>query len=517
MTALRVVLGDQLSADLSALAGPEADPKRDIVLMAEVAEECGYVPHHRKKIAFILASMRAFASELQASGWRVIYFRLDDEAAPSGLNEAVSRTVAAVRPDRIVCTHAGEHRVLAMQKSWRTADGCPAEIREDDRFLCTPAMFAQWAHGRAQLRMEYFYREMRRRTGLLMVDGQPAGGRWNFDSENRKPANGAKINAHPARFEPDDSVRSVTELVARRFPDGYGDIEPFWLAVRRKDALEALEAFMAESLPLFGDHQDAMLEASPFLHHAFISAYLNVGLLSPLEVCRRAEDEWKAGRAPINAVEGFIRQIIGWREFVRGVYWLEGPDYLRANALDARRPLPAFYWNGRTEMNCMKACLAQTRTEAYAHHIQRLMVTGNFALLCGIDPAAVHEWYLSVYIDAFEWVEAPNTLGMSLYADGGRFASKPYAAGGAYINRMSDYCRSCAFDVRKRTGEGACPFNALYWDFIARHEERLAGNPRCAQIVRSWRAMAPGTRTEIRAQAQDFLARLDAGQSDAGV
>jgi deoxyribodipyrimidine photolyase-related protein len=354
---------------------------------------------------------------------------------------------------------------------------------------------------------------MRERTGLLMEEGRPAGARWNWDAENRKPPPGRLAAPGPLRHEPDAVTQEVLDLVEARFPEHFGRLRPFWFATDRAGALESLRHFLVRGLPLFGDYQDAMREEDPFLWHSVLSVYLNAGLLDPEEVCRAAEAEWREGRVPLNAAEGFIRQILGWREFVRGVYYLSGPDYTARNALGHRRRLPWLYWGGPTRMACLAAAVRQTRDEAYAHHIQRLMVTGNFALLAGVDPAAVHEWYLSVYADAYEWVEAPNVIGMSQWADGGLFASKPYVASGAYLSRMSDHCGGCGYDVKAKTGEGACPFNLLYWDFVARHAERLGRNPRMAQAVRSWEQMGPERQATIRSDAARFLDRLDAGEA----
>ena len=383
-----------------------------------------------------------------------------------------------------------------------------AELLGDDRFLADRHGFADWAEGRKGLRMEHFYRLMRRKTGLLMDGDQPAEGRWNFDAENRKPAAADLLMPRPPRFEPDAITREVLDLVAARFPDNFGSLDGFAMAVTRADAEAAFAHFLRHGLPHFGAYQDAMLAGQPFLYHAFISPQLNAGLLDPLALCRAVEAEWRAGRVPINSAEGFIRQIIGWREFVRGIYWWRMPGYDRVNALDAQRPLPSFYWSADTPMACVRACVEQTRDHAYAHHIQRLMVTGNFALLAGIDPHALHEWYLAVYADAYEWVELPNTVGMSQFADGGLLASKPYAASGAYIDRMSDYCGTCAYDVKARAGPKACPFNLLYWDFISRHRDRLARNPRMAQMVRTWDRFAPDKQEQLRRDAARFLESL---------
>ncbi|BBK30095.1 deoxyribodipyrimidine photolyase-related protein [Stella humosa] len=503
---LILVLGDQLTPSVSSLAG--ADRSRDRVLMAELRCEATYAWHHKKKIAFLFSAMRHFAEELRAAGWTVDYMKLGGPDDPGSFTGQLAVAVAEHQPERIVVTEAAEWRVLREMEGWRALFSIPVDILPDDRFLCSPDAFRAWAAGRKQLRMEYFYRDMRRRTGLLMDGDQPAGGRWNFDSENRKPADIDLFMPRPMGRPPDAITREVLELVAARFGEHFGDLEPFWFAVTRADAEAAFAAFVADALPHFGDYQDAMLAREPFLYHSVIAQYLNCGLLDPLRVCRQVEAAWRAGKAPLNAAEGFIRQIIGWREYVRGVYWLKMPGYAHSNFFGHTRPLPDFYWTARTDMACVRAVVTQTREQAYAHHIQRLMVTGNFALLAGIDPHALHQWYLAVYADAYEWVELPNTVGMSQFADGGLLASKPYAASGAYINRMSDYCRSCAYEVKQRTGPRACPFNALYWDFIARNRELVGGNPRMAQMVRTYDNFEPAERQRIGDSAASFLASL---------
>jgi deoxyribodipyrimidine photolyase-related protein len=510
--ALRVVLGDQLTPTLSALR--DGDPARDIVLLMEVAEETTYVRHHKKKIAFVLAAMRAFAQELTALGWRVAYVRLDDPENEGSFTRELARAIARLKPSRIVTTEGSEHRVLAMQESWSTLFDALVEIRSDDRFLCSKSQFGEWAAQRKQLRMEYFYRDMRRRTGLLMAGEEPLGGRWNFDHDNRKPAKSDLFMPRPLQVAPSPETEAVLRLVGDRFADHFGDLTPFRFPVTRADAEAAAAHFIREALPRFGDFQDAMLRGERFLFHSVLSPLLNVGLIDLLRLCQAAEAAHRAGAAPLNAVEGFVRQIIGWREYVRGVYWLKGPRYLQENALGADRPLPWMYWSCETDMACMAEALGQTKAEAYAHHIQRLMVTGNFALLAGIAPAQVHEWYLAVYADAYEWVEAPNTLGMSLFADGGLLGSKPYAASGAYIDRMSDYCAGCRYDVKRRVGEDACPFNALYWDFLARHRARFSANPRMAQMYRVYDGFGDEARQALHDQAARFLAHLDAAGTD---
>ncbi|MEM6465005.1 MAG: cryptochrome/photolyase family protein, partial [Pseudomonadota bacterium] len=368
------------------------------------------------------------------------------------------------------------------------------------------------AKGRKAFRMEYFYREMRRKTGLLMDGDGPAEGKWNFDHDNRKPAGQDLFLPEAPQAPEDEPVQDVLDLVETAFADHPGDLHPFRFAVTRAGAESARARFLSEHLPQFGDYQDAMLRDQKWLYHSILGLYINAGLLDPLATCRLAEAEYRAGRAPINAVEGFVRQILGWREYVRRIYDHEGPDYVNRNALGATAPLPEFYWSGETDMACVKAAVSQTMEEAYAHHIQRLMVTGTFGLLADVDPFELHEWYLAVYADAYEWVEAPNVVGMSQFADGGLLGSKPYAASGAYIDRMSDYCKSCHYSVKTKRGEGACPFNPLYWGFLIRHRERLASNPRMAQMYRTWDKMAPGTQEETLASAEAILSRLACGE-----
>lgn len=476
--------------------------------MVEVSEEATYVRHHKKKIVFLFSAMRHFAEDLRATGWKVDYVRLDDPDNAGSFHGEVERAVDRLVPDRIIVTEPGEWRVLESMQTWADAFARPVEIVEDDRFIATRDEFQTWASGRKQLRMEYFYREMRRKTGLLMEGDQPAGGKWNYDSENRKPAKADLFMPAPLRTSPDAITNDVLALVSDQFGDHFGDLEPFWFGVTRAQAQAALDHFIDHALANFGDYQDAMLEGEKFLYHSLLSLYLNAGLLDPLEICQRVEQAYRDGRAPLNAAEGFIRQIIGWREYVRGIYWLKMPDYVDLNFFENKRDLPEFYWTAETEMACMKAAISQTKEEAYAHHIQRLMVTGNFALLAGIDPKQVHEWYLAVYADAYEWVELPNTLGMSQFADGGVLGSKPYAASGNYINKMSDHCKHCPYDVKQKTGNGACPFNPLYWDFLHRNRDRLSGNPRMAQMYRTWDRMSDDKKAEYLESAASILKTL---------
>jgi deoxyribodipyrimidine photolyase-related protein len=504
---LRFILGDQLSRGMTSLA--DLEPDRDVVALAEVDAEATYVRHHPKKIAFVFAAMRHFAERLAVDGVTVDYRRLDEDGNPGSLRAAVADAVARHGADRVVVTEPGEWRLWRDMQGWESHLGIPVEIRDDDRFFTTPAWFRGWADGRKALRMEHFYREMRRATGLLMTpDGKPEGGTWNYDVANRKALSADVQSPERPAVEPDAITREVLDLVSARFGHHFGTLDGFDFAVTAEDAWTAFTDFVDRALPSFGDYQDAMRVGDPFVFHARIAIYLNAGLLDPWDVCRAAERAYHAGRAPLNAVEGFIRQILGWREFVRGIYWLKMPAYAETNALGAHRPLPEFYWTGETDMRCLREAITQTRDEAYAHHIQRLMVTGNFALIAGLDPAAVNEWYMVVYADAYEWVELPNVQGMALFADGGVFASKPYAASGKYIARMSDYCTHCAYDVRKQLTPDACPLNALYWAFIAANRDTFEGNPRMTMPLRTLARMSPDKVSALQHKADSFLDSL---------
>ena len=503
---LVLILGDQLSRTISSLKGMrKADT---VVLMAEVHDEATYVRHHKKKIAFLFSAMRHFADELADAGWDVVYVKLDDDGNSGSLRGEVQRALLRFDISEIRVTEPGEYRLMKDVEAWAEAFETPVDIRDDDRFIATHKEFASWAKGRKALRMEYFYRDMRKKTGLLMDGDEPAGDRWNFDADNRKPAGEELSFPGVPEFEPDDITEEVLDLVRQRFSSHFGDLEPFWFAVTSDQAETALDHFIETALDRFGDYQDAMLTGERFLYHSVLSVYINAGLLDPLAVCQRVEAAYLDGRAPLNAVEGFIRQIIGWREYVRGIYWLKMPDYASSNFFESNRKLPDFYWTGETEMHCIREAIAQTKEEAYAHHIQRLMVTGNFAMLAGVDPAEINEWYLVVYADAYEWVEMPNVIGMSQFADGGLLGSKPYAGGGNYISKMSNYCSSCRFDVKKKTGDGACPFNALYWDFLVRNRDKLEGNPRLSRVYSTWERMGEDRQAEYRQSAARFLDTL---------
>jgi len=501
------LLGDQLTPHIASLRHARRD--RDIVLMVEAEAEATYVWQHRKKVVFFLSAMRHFAADLRDAGWHVDYVELDDPSNTGAIDTEIERALKRHGADRVVITEPGEWRLAEAFRDLRDRTGVPFDIVDDDRFICSRERFEAWLGNRRQPRMEHFYRMMRRKTGLLMDGDEPIGGKWNYDADNRGAASPDMAFAPPTDFAADETTCAVIDLVAGRYPEGFGDIDPFRFAVKSYDAERAFDDFLKHRLAGFGDTQDAMLKGEPVMNHAFVALYINVGLLDPLDVCRRAEAVWRTGDAPLNAVEGFVRQILGWREYVRGIYWHAMPAYARRNHLGHTRPLPGFYWTGDTDMACIREVVHQTRRHAYAHHIQRLMVTGNFAMLAGVEPAAVHEWYLAVYADAIEWVELPNTLGMSQFADGGLMGSKPYAASANYINRMSNYCDGCRYKVKQRNGPDACPFNYLYWDFLARNRSRLDNNPRLSQQYRTYDRLADDRKTAIRDDAAAFLATLD--------
>ena len=485
LRSLIVVLGDQLDLDAAAFDGFEAGV--DAVWMAEVAEESTHVWSSKPRTAMFLAAMRHFALALQDRGRRLHYTRLDAPDNAGSLAAQLEVDIRRLTPARLVMTAPGDWRVLDAIKAVAAGNGLPLDIREDRHFFCSVRDFAAHAKGRKSLRMEYFYREQRKRHDVLMQGGEPVGGQWNFDADNREAFGPAGPGAVPPRaaFEPDAVTLEVIALVKSRFADHPGRLDSFAWPVTREQALRSLQAFVRDRLPLFGRFQDAMWPDDPWLYHSHLSAALNLKLLNPREVVAAAETAYREGHAPLASVEGFVRQILGWREYLRGIYWTQMPGYLERNALDARQDLPAWFWSGATDMACLRDALAQTLEHGYANHIQRLMVTGLYALMLGVQPQQVHAWYLAVYVDAVEWVELPNTLGMSQYADGGVMASKPYVATGKYIERMSPHCKGCCYDPAQRSGERACPFTTLYWDFLMRHETALAKNPRMALQVKN--------------------------------
>lgn len=508
MSVLRPILADQLSFDLPSLAS--VNPKTDVLVFCEVHSETDYVPHHPQKIIFLFSAMRHFSQTCREMGFKVHYVQLDDPGNTQNLTQEWERIAQLHHCSSVSLTMAGEWRLSEIFKNWQAQSALSIELLEDSRFLCTHQEFADWAKDRKQLRMEYFYQMMRKKYQILLTaSGTPEGGRWNFDIENRDPLKDKPLIKPRLQFSPDDITLSVMDLVKKEFSHHFGDIEPFYYACTAHEAHLALEDFLEHHLPSFGQYQDVMMNDEPFLHHAILSMYINVGFIEPQALCRRVETLYQQGKVPIAAAEGFIRQVLGWREFIRGIYWYHMPTYAEGNQLNGTRALPALYWGQDTKMNCLKQVVSMTKKYAYSHHIQRLMVTGNFALLAELRPVEVCAWYLAVYIDAYEWVELPNTLGMALFADGGVLASKPYAASARYIDKMSNFCKGCHYQAKKMTGDKACPFNSLYWNFIARNQDSLKSNPRMAYMYATWGRFSEEKRQEILAQAQTYLERLE--------
>ena len=500
---LVIVLGDQLDAQSSALQG--FDAAQDVVWMAEVAEESTHVWSAKQRIAMFLSAMRHFAQELRAQGLPLRYTRLDDADNTGTLHQELGKAITQLQPTALILTAPGDWRVLQNLRAVAAQHHLPLDLRDDTHFFSTVREFAAHAKGRKQLRLEYWYRELRHKHGILMEGKDPVGGQWNFDADNRESfgKGGPQNVPPPTRFAPDAITQEVIALVNTRFPSHPGSLTSFGWPVTRPQALQALQMFVAQRLPLFGQYEDAMWSGEAWLYHSHLSCALNLKLLNPREVVQAAEDAYRAGHAPLAAAEGFIRQILGWREYVRGIYWTQMPGYLERNALDAQAELPTWYWTGDTNMACLRDAIGQTLAHGYAHHIQRLMVTGLYALLLGVKPQAVHAWYLSVYVDAVEWVELPNTLGMSQFGDGGLMASKPYVASGKYIQRMSNHCKGCQYDPAQSTGAQACPYTTLYWDFLIRHEALLKNNQRMAMQLKNLARLDGPARDAITSQATE--------------
>lgn len=503
MTRLIYLFQNHLSFDTPSLARYSHGDK---ILMTECRPELTNVPHHKQKIVLWLSAQRHFAEALRQRGYDVDYVTLTNSTITETLQEFLTR----YQVSEIITCEPPEWRHIQEIKSWSTEFEIPTEILVDSRHPSRLRDFRDWATTQKSLVMENFYHRMRRQTRLLMEGAKPVSGKWNLDHSNRQAFEGAPENIPtPPSFPPDALTQEVQTLVDREFPDHMGQTAPFNWAVTHEDAKQAQDYFMDQCLRDFGTYQDAMVTGQPFLYHSLLSPYLNLGLLDPIAVCQAAEKAYHSGQAPLNSVEGFIRQIIGWREYIRGVYWTFMPDYLDSNKLNHTRPLPWFYWSGKTQMTCLQQAITQTIDHAYAHHIQRLMITGNFALLAGVDPRQLHEWYLAVYADAFEWVELPNTIGMSQFADAGILGTKPYVSSGNYINQMSDYCQNCHYKVKEKAGKSACPFNYLYWDFLIRHQDKLKGNPRLGYAYNNISKYSENRIKEIQHDSAQFLKSLE--------
>ena len=509
MRTLILVLRDQLDRDAAVL--DEADPDRDAVAMTETDVDRGTFPDHKQQRALGWAAMRHFRDDLRERDWTVHYEPADAPNRSDDAPDFLRRQLDEHGPDRVRLTEPGRISLLNAIERVCEEEGVPVEVVPDRHFLADHDTFEAWADGRKELTLEYFYREQRRAHDVLVTDdGDPVGGEWNFDDENQEAfgADGPGMIPDGPSFDRDETTAQVLDLVRTEHADAPGALDDFRWPVTPAQAEAALDDFIEHRLPQFGTYQDAMWTGRSFLYHSRLSAALNLKLLDPLQAVRRAEQAYHDDNAPLNAVEGFVRQILGWREFVRGVYWLQAPDYAENNALDATADLPDFYWTGDTDMRCMSECAGQVAEHGYTHHIPRLMVLGLFGLLYGVDPQQMNAWHEAMYVDAWEWVSAPNMVGMALYADGGIVGTKPYTASGKYINRMSNYCSHCRYDPDQATGEDACPFTSLYWDFLNRHQERFSNNRRMNFQLANVRRKDEAELDEIAERVEDIRAMV---------
>ena len=489
------VFGDQLNRRIGALAG--ATPQTHRVLFIESTSKIASRKWHVQRAHFIVASMRKFANELRTEGFEVDY------RFAHSMRKGFDAHVLGFKPSEVVATEPNSYGARQL------AAGLGVRTVPSNQFLCHPNEYQTFLGSRKTIKMEDFYRWQRKRLNALMDGDEPTGGRWNFDEENRQPPpkTGHDRWPEPRRYELDDIDQSVLESVQKHC---FGKLPEGQWATTREGALARLRSFVDQVLPMFGEHEDAMLKSNWHLAHSLLSPYLNVGLLLPGEVVSAAETAFQEGKVPMNSAEGFIRQIIGWREYIWNCYWQWMPEYSQMNSLGANKDLPPMFTDPtKTSMACMKSVLTGIHERSYSHHIERLMVLGNFALIAGINPQQFTRWMWNSYIDAAEWVMVPNVIGMSQYADGGMLATKPYASGGAYIDRMSDHCKGCAYDRKKRTGDDACPFTVLYWDFFLRHQDRFVKNPRVARQVRAAQQLQDSE--ELQVVAVKMLKKLDAG------
>lgn len=498
------IQGDQLWTGQSALQSCAAQHKQTPVIFIESIRHAQELPYHLQKLVLVWSAMRHFAEELRQEGWQVSYKKAEDFQKPLldwiGENQITELRVM-VPIDRPFA-----------QLIQQLELPCKITFTPNNRFIWGDEEFKEWASSRKRLLMEDFYREGRRRFDILMEGNEPVGGRWNFDRENRKPPKGKLTIPETLWFEPDEITQEVIDWVkqSEAFQDSqkYWEIEPFRWGVTRKQALQILEFFVETRLSNFGPYQDAMIAGEQTMWHAMLSPYLNLGLLHPKEVVEAAQQAYYENRSEweLNSVEGFIRQILGWREYMHGIYIYLGEDYSERNWFNHTHPLPAFFWTGETKMNCLHQIINQVREIGYAHHIQRLMVLSNFALIAGISPQEIEDWFHAAFIDAYDWVMQTNVIGMGQFADGGMMSSKPYAASANYINNMSDYCKNCFYNKSDRTGEKACPFNFFYWDFLSRHYDKLKNLQRMGQILRNLERISPEELEKIRQKAAEWHA-----------
>lgn len=506
MTTLKLILGDQLNSQHSWFDKPQTDT---VFLIMEIRQETDYVLHHAQKILAIFAGMRELARHLAERGHRVRYFAIDDHDNRQSLTENIDTVIRELDATTFKYQEPDEWRLDQQLATYCSEQSIPCSMASSEHFYTLRHDAATFFGKKPKWLMEHFYRDIRVRHQVLMEGKKPAGGQWNYDHENRKSWSGNPTEPRDFRESHDHSAlwKIIVKAEIKNFGEAHADRLPWPL--NREEALNQLHAFVKHALPHFGEFQDAMHTKATRLFHSLLSFALNTKMIGPREVVEEVEKAWQAGLAPIEAAEGFIRQILGWREYIRGVYWARMPGYTDHNVFDHHTPLPAWFWTGDTKMRCLSESIGNSLENAHAHHIQRLMIIGNFALLAGLDPIELHHWYLGIYIDAFEWVELPNTLGMSQFADGGLLATKPYVSSAAYINRMSDYCKGCNYNYKLRDGENACPFNALYWDFFMRNGDVLKNNPRIGMVYRQLEKMEPSALNVIQTKALNTRERLN--------
>ncbi|MDX1692726.1 MAG: cryptochrome/photolyase family protein [Ketobacteraceae bacterium] len=503
---IRLILGDQLNASHSWFRN--RDPEI-LYVIAEVLEEATYVPHHIQKVCAFFLAMENFALALKKAGHKVQHLTLDDTRDFTTFPELLDALTEKYQPELVSYQQPDEYRLQQELIQWSKKTKIRTLCVDSEHFLLNWQDIPQWLPENKSWRLEFFYRKMRKHHNVLMNGDKPEGGQWNFDKENRLPLDNKVDIERPLTFAHD--VSAIRERIHNHNISTIGDMgtKLIWPSTRQ-ESQKLLKFFVKKMLPHFGTYQDAMSEAHWSIFHSRLSFSMNTKMLHPMEVISAVEAAYKERKdISISQAEGFIRQILGWREFVRAIYWQSMPGYERKNHLLAQRNLPDYFWTGKTRMACMAKAIGQSLDYAYAHHIQRLMITGNFCLLAGINPKQVHQWYLSIYIDAIEWVEAPNTLGMSLFADGGKLASKPYAAGGNYINKMSDHCGHCHYNVNARHGEQSCPFNSLYWHFLDRHQEKLGNNHRLRMVYRNWEKRSAADKKQVLATARHYLDHIE--------
>ena len=507
MTTLRLILGDQLNPEHSWFKQVDRDC---LYTLMELRQETDYVLHHAQKIIGIFAGMRALAKQLESQGHRVHYLGINDPENTQSIEGNLTALIAVHQCTKFEYQEPDEWRLDQQLSTYCQGLSIPSQLVSSEHFFTERLETAALFKTQKQWLMERFYRQMRSKHAILIdASKKPEGGQWNFDHENRKRWNGSPPEPIDHSRRHDHSALWADIQTAGVSSFGASQCDAFRWPLNRAEALQDLDRFIEDVLPQFGEFQDAMSTQSWRMFHSLLSFALNTKMLNPKEVVLRAESAWREDKISIATAEGFIRQILGWREYIRGVYWFRMPGYQDSNAFAHDAPLPQWFWTGQTKMQCLSKTIGQSLEHAYAHHIQRLMITGNFALLAGLEPAALHRWYLGIYIDAFEWVELPNTIGMSQFADGGLLATKPYVSSAAYIDRMGDYCKGCHYDKKLRVGERACPFNALYWDFFIRHTDSLSGNHRLGMVFRQIEKMDAGSKTSLQTRALQIRNNLD--------